>query len=44
MAVNGLKLQALLHWLAAGAPPQTDYLGKIAELGRRMIDHGIEAN
>lgn len=39
--VNTLKFQALLHWLAAGAPPQSDYSATITELGRRMVDMGI---
>jgi adenylate cyclase len=42
MAVNQLKLEALLRWLAAGAPPQSDYGATVAELGRRMVDLGIQ--
>lgn len=42
--INSLKFQSLLSWLIAGAPPQTDYVATIAELARRMIDVGIEAD
>ena len=42
--VDQAKLKALLHWLAAGAPPQTNYRTTVAELGRRMSDIGIAAD
>jgi adenylate cyclase len=42
--VNALKIRALLHWLAAGAPPQTDYRATVGELCSRMVDAGIAAD
>ncbi len=35
------KLSALVSWLTAGAPPQTDYGATVAELCRRLCDAGI---
>ena len=42
--INTLKLQALLHWLATGAPPQSDYRATFGELCRRMVDIGVQAD
>ena len=42
--INALKVQALLNWLASGAPPQTDYNETIAELARRLVGAGVEAD
>jgi adenylate cyclase len=42
--VNTLKLQAMLHWLATGAPPQSDYRTTFGELCRRMQDIGVQAD
>ena len=42
--INTLKLQALLHWLATGAPPQYDYRATFDELCRRMQDIGVQAD
>jgi adenylate cyclase len=36
IVADTLKLQALANWLSARAPPQTDFVGTVAELGRRM--------
>lgn len=41
---SALKVQALINWLASGAPPQTDYRETVAELARRLIDAGVEAD
>ncbi len=41
---NSLKFRALLSWLTAGAPPQTDYHATLRELFRRMVDAGIAAD
>lgn len=41
---TSLKLQALISWLTAGAPPQTDYSQTVAELARRIVDAGVDAD
>jgi len=41
---NALKTQALISWLVSGAPPQDDYNNTVAELARRLIDAGVEAD
>lgn len=40
--INALKFQALQSWLSAGAPPQVDFKVTIAELGRRLLEVGVE--
>jgi adenylate cyclase len=39
-----LKIHALSNWLISGAPPQDDYNETIAELARRLVDAGVEAD
>jgi len=41
---SALKVQALINWLISGAPPQVDYDETIAELFRRLVDAGVEAD
>ncbi|HSG34682.1 MAG TPA: hypothetical protein VLA37_09110, partial [Sphingomonadaceae bacterium] len=41
---SALKVQALINWLVSGAPPQTDYSETVAELARRMVDAGVDAD
>lgn len=41
---SALKTQALINWLASGAPPQTDYTETVAEFARRLVDAGVEAD
>jgi adenylate cyclase len=41
---SALKTQALVNWLASGAPPQTDYAETVAEFARRLIEAGVEAD
>ena len=41
---NTLKIQALISWLASGAPPQSDYTETVAELARRLLGAGVEAD
>lgn len=41
---SALKIQALVNWLTSGAPPQTNYDQTIAELARRLVGAGVEAD
>lgn len=41
---SALKTQALINWLASGAPPQTNYAETVAEFARRLVYAGVEAD
>ena len=39
--IDLFKMDALVNWLFAGAPPNTGFLDTVAELARRMIGAGL---
>lgn len=39
--IDPFKLEALVNWLFAGAPPKVDFAETIGELARRMIGAGL---
>ncbi len=41
---TSLKVQALLSWLASGAPPRTNYTETVAEIARRLVGAGVEVD
>ncbi len=42
MAIDAQKLDDLAAWLAAGAPPQTNFAETVATLGARLRDCGLD--
>ncbi|NKB56948.1 MAG: hypothetical protein GKS00_11485 [Alphaproteobacteria bacterium] len=41
---NSPKLRALSSLLASGAPPRTDFTETVAEIARRLVSMGVEAD
>lgn len=39
--IDPFKLEALVSWLFAGAPPKADFADTVAELARRMVGAGL---
>jgi adenylate cyclase len=39
--IDPFKLEALVNWLFAGAPPKADFADTVAELARRMMGAGL---
>ena len=39
--IDPFKLEALVNWLFAGAPPKADFADTVAELARRMVGAGL---
>ncbi len=42
--IDDQKLAALANWLTAGAQPQTDFIGVVGEIGKRLLAAGAPAD